>query len=233
MIQILLAILAGLLTVGAPCILPILPILLGASVGQKSKSRPLFITFGFIVTFALAGLFLSLLVSRFHFSADSLRHVAVIALALFGLFMLWPLPFELLTAKLSGLINQAQQTASRAGSGNFGGFVLGVMLGIIWTPCAGPVLGSILTLIATQTKLTQASVLLLAYALGAGIPMLVISYGSQWITAKIRVLANHARLVQQIFGAIIILWALAIYLGYDLIIQAKIIEHYPGLTPTF
>src|SRR3990167_10982184 len=97
MLQILFAILAGILTVGAPCILPLLPILLGASVGQKSKTRPLFIALGFIVTFSLAGLFLSFLVIKLDIAPDLLRNIAVLALAIFGVFLIWPNPFELLT----------------------------------------------------------------------------------------------------------------------------------------
>src|SRR3990167_9498266 len=200
MLQILFAILAGILTVGAPCILPLLPILLGASVGQKSKTRPLFIALGFIVTFAILGLLLSYIVTRFMIAPDALRKAAVFALGIFGLFMIWPSPFEWLTTKLNPLINKANQTASRAGTGNFGGFVLGIMLGIIWTPCAGPVLGSILTLIATQTNLTQAGILLFAYAVGAGIPMLIIAYGSQYVTTKIKSIARYSSRLQQIFG---------------------------------
>ena len=82
MIQIFFAILAGILTVGAPCILPLLPILLGASVGQQSKARPLFIALGFIFTFSVVGLTLSLLVNRFHFSPQVIRQIAIFALAL-------------------------------------------------------------------------------------------------------------------------------------------------------
>jgi cytochrome c-type biogenesis protein len=231
MLQILIAILAGILTIGAPCILPLLPILLGASVGQQSKTRPLFITLGFIITFAVVGLTLSFLITRFGLSPDILRRIAVFALGIFGLFMLWPKPFELLTLRLSGLINKANTTSQQAGSGNFGGFVLGIMLGVIWTPCAGPVLGSILTLIATSTDVARASILLVAYAVGAGIPMLIIAYGGQYITTRVRVFAHYATRVQQIFGLLIITLAILMYFQYDTLLQAKLLEKYPNLFP--
>ncbi len=228
MIQILLAILAGIFTIGAPCILPLLPILLGASVGQKSKTRPLFITLGFILTFSAVGLLLSVIISRFNFSPNGLRQAAIFALALFGLFMVWPTPFEKLTQSMNGIINKANQTAGQAGSGNFGGLILGIMLGVIWTPCAGPVLGSILTLIATQTDLPKAGILLFAYAIGAGIPMLIIAYGSQLVTTKIRAIAQYAGRLQQIFGLLIILLALAMYFQYDSLLQARLLDLLPG-----
>jgi len=233
MLQILFAILAGILTVGAPCILPILPILLGASVAQKSRTRPLFIALGFILTFAIFGLLLSYIVSRFMIAPDVLRKIAVFALGIFGLFMIWPSPFERLTTKLNPLLNKANQKAGQAGTGNFGGFVLGVMLGAIWTPCAGPILGSILTLIATQTDTARAAILLIAYAIGAGIPMVLIAYGGQYITTKVRWLAQYSRRIQQIFGVLILLLAIAMFYQYDLVLQAKLLDKFPSIFPKF
>lgn len=228
MIELLLALLAGMLTIGAPCILPMLPILLGASVGQTSKSRPIFIVLGFILTFGVLGLFLSILTNLFHFEPSTLRTAAVVLLALFGLFMLWPRPFERLTVRMNSLINRANQVGQAAGQGNLGGFVLGLTLGIVWTPCAGPVLGAILTLVATQTDLSRAGILLFAYAVGAGIPMLLIAFGSQYLTTKIKLIAHYSRLIQRIFGIIIILVALSIYFQYDTVIQAKLLAAFPA-----
>ncbi len=226
MLEILFALLAGILTIGAPCILPMLPILLGSSIGQQSKTRPLFISLGFVVMFAVVGLVLSFAVTQFSFAPDSLRIIATIALALFGLFMIWPTPFEKLTSHLSKFTTQAQQLSNKAGTGNLSGFILGLVLGLIWTPCAGPVLGSILTLIATRANIAHAGILLIAYAIGAGIPMLVIAYGGQLITTRVRSLLPYTTRIQQIFGVIIIALAAAIYFQYDTIIQAKILEHY-------
>lgn len=226
MIEILFAVLAGILTIGAPCILPLLPILLGSSVGHTNKTRPLFITVGFIVMFTIVALTLSYLVTALHFSPDLLRNIAIIALGLFGLFMLWPTPFEKLTSYLTRFSTKATALSTKAGNGNFGGFILGLILGLIWTPCAGPILGSILTLIATQTNLAQAGILLVAYAIGAGIPMLLIAYGGQLITTKVRAIVPYATRIQQIFGVIIIVVAVAIFFRYDQVIQAAILEQF-------
>jgi cytochrome c biogenesis protein CcdA len=132
-----------------------------------------------------------------------------------------------LTGYFTGLLTSAQTIGRQAGTGNWGGFVMGLVLGIIWTPCAGPVLGSILTLIATQTDLAQASILLVAYAVGAGIPLLVIGYASQWVTTRVSSLARHAKTMQQVFGVLILLLAAAMFYGYDLEIQQKLLELYP------
>ena len=233
MLQILLALLAGILTIAAPCILLPLPILFGASVGQQSKTRPLFITLGFVVTFAVLGLSLNFLIQHLGLSPNALRNGAAAVLAIFGLFMIWPTPFEKLTARMSGLVTKAGQTGQSAGSGNFGGFVIGIIIGVVWAPCAGPILGSILTLIAQQKSLVQASILLIAYAVGAGIPMLAIAYGGQALTTKVRGIAKYSARLQQVFGVIIILLALAIYFQYDTLIQAKLLEFLPAINPKY
>lgn len=228
MIQILFAVLAGILTVAAPCILPMLPILLGASVGHQNKQRPLLIVAGFIVSFAAASLVLSAIVSHLGLSQNALRDIAVIVLAVFALFMIWPRPFELLTLKMSGTINKAGQAGQ--GNGNMSGLVLGLVLGIIWTPCAGPILASILALIALQGNSTRSVVLLIAYALGAGIPMLIIAYGSQYITTKVRFIARYATLIQQIFGVLVLLLAVAMFFQYDTLIINNLTAYFPQST---
>ncbi len=225
MLQIIFAFLAGILTIAAPCILPMLPILLGASVGQESKQRPLLIVLGFIVSFSAASLLLSTIIQNLGLSPDVLRNIAVFALAVFAIFMIWPKPFELLTLKLSGTINKAGHVGEN--KGNMGGLILGLVLGIIWTPCAGPVLASILVLIATQGSSMKSAILLLAYAIGAGLPMLVIAYGSQYITNKVRWLARYSVRLQQIFGVLILLLAVAMFYQFDTKIQAALVSRFP------
>ncbi len=226
MLQVIFAFLAGVLTIGAPCILPMLPIILGASIGYSSRTRPLFITLGFITTFSLAGLTLSVIVQKLMVPPDLLRNIAVVGLAIFGLLMLFPKIFEVLAQRLSGFSTAAQQISQKAGNKNFGGFVLGVILGLIWTPCAGPVLGSILTLIAVQSDFGKAAILLLAYSAGAGMPMLAVAYGGQAITTKVRSIVKYANFIQKVFGGIILLLAITMYFQYDIKLQAKILEYY-------
>lgn len=226
MIQILFAFLAGILTIAAPCILPMLPIILGASIGHKSRLRPLFIVLGFVVSFAAASLLLSALVTHLGLSQNFIRNIAIVMLLIFAFFMIWPLPFELLTAKLSGFINKASEVGSSR-KGYSGAFLLGLVLGIVWTPCAGPVLGTILTLVATEGTTGKASILVLVYALGAGVPMMLIAYGSQWLTTKIRGLVKYSARLQQVFGVLILLLAVAMYFQYDTIIENKLTAFFP------
>lgn len=226
MIELLFAILAGILTIAAPCTLPVLPILLGASIGRSSQLRPAMIALGFVVSFSAVALLLGALTRLFDFDPNVLREAAAVLLLGFGLLMLWPAPFEWLSIRLNGSFNLgAAGGAQREGA--LGGLVLGTTLGLVWTPCAGPVLGSILTLVATSKNLGWAGTLLIAYAIGAAIPMLAIAYGGQAATTRVRSLARISPRLQQGFGVVVIAFALAAYFQYDTLIVAWLTGFYP------
>lgn len=229
MIEIALALAAGLLTAGAPCILPLLPVLLGASIGQKDRWRPLFLAAGFILAFSGFAILFGSFPTVLGLSHDTLRKVSVILLAGFGVLMLWPQPYEWLMARSSGLLSLADRIVPRAGTGHVGGLVLGLTLGVLWTPCAGPVLGSILTLIATSENLTRAALLLVAYAIGAGIPILLVAYGGQYATTEVRRFARYTPVLQRAFGAAVLLVALAFYTQYDTIVAVWLSALYPNI----
>jgi len=97
----------------------------------------------------------------------------------------------------------------------------------VWTPCAGPVLGTILTLVATQGTTGKASLLVIFYAIGAGVPMIIIAYGSQWLTSKVKSLVKYSVRLQQVFGVLIILLAVAMFFQYDTIIENKLTAFFP------
>ena len=228
MLNLLLALLAGVVTIAAPCTLPMLPILLGASVGHSSKLRPAMIAFGFVLSFSMVALLLGAITRLFDFDPNVLRTGAAILLLGFGLLMIWPAPFEWLSIRLNGLISTSPDGNAAPRQGNIGGFVLGTTLGLVWTPCAGPVLGSILTLIATSSSTGWASVLLVAYAIGAAIPMLAIAYGGQAVTTRVRGIAKISPRLQQGFGVVVIVFAVASWLQYDTLIVAWLTSFYPN-----
>jgi cytochrome c-type biogenesis protein len=224
MLNLVLALLAGVVTVAAPCTLPMLPILLGASVGQTSKARPAMIAAGFVLSFSLVALALGAITRVFDFDPNNLRNGAAALLVAFGLLMIWPAPFERLTSRIGGFT----RGNAAASQGVLGGFVLGTTLGLVWTPCAGPVLGSILTVVATSKDTAWAGLLLVVYAIGAGLPMLAIAYGGQAVTTRIRSVARIAPQLQQGFGVVVIAFAVASYFQYDTLIVAWLTGFYPN-----
>ena len=214
------AFVAGLLTIAAPCILPMLPIILGATLGSSSRLRPAFIVLGFILTFSAFTLVFSVFTRLAGLSALDLRNGSAVLIMLMGVALLWSAPFQILTARLPRL-------AGTGGDGHFGAFGVGAGLGLVWAPCAGPVLASILIFVATSPDWTTSLIMLLAYALGCGIPMLLIAYGGQYMTNKVRIVARHTELLQRMFGVLMVLTGLAILLNYDALIISKLTAFYP------
>lgn len=227
-----LALLAGLLTIASPCILPVMPILLGTSVERPSRVRPLFIVAGFILTFASFAMLLGAVSSTVHVAQQVLRNTGIGLLAISGLLRVWPRPYDWLVARLQPpleRIGAAVAPGVQAGSGNTGGFVLGMSLGAVWTPCAGPVLASILVLVVKAQDLGWSALLLTLYAIGAAIPMLAIIYGGHYMTQRVRLVSRYAERLQQVFGVLVMLTALAIYLQVDVLAYARIAAIFPSL----
>lgn len=214
------ALLAGILTIASPCVLPLLPILLGSSVERATRLRPLFVVTGFVSAFAGLGITLSLLSNLNETVHEAVRSTSVVLLVLFGLARIWPRPYDWLIARVGGPLQHIALLSGKTGNSNAGGFLLGISLGAIWTPCAGPVLASILVLAAKAQDLGQSSTLLLFYAIGAGIPMLAIAYGGQAISTHVRWINRYTPRLQQGFGGLLVLTALAIHFQYDILFYA-------------
>lgn len=225
------AMLAGLVTIAGPCILPLLPIILGTSTVRAHPARPLFIILGFILSFSVFGVLFAVFGRSLGISPDAFRYLAASIIALFGLLMLFPTLQESLFAKLQPLLGKLTPKTDVADQGLTSGFILGSSLGLVWTPCAGPVLGSILTLVAAKQNLAQAGVLLMAYALGAGLPMLVIAYGGQTAVQKVRSLAKYTTTLQRVFGLLIVLVAIGLFTGADRDVQSFLLMRFPWLFP--
>ncbi len=224
-----LALLAGVLTIASPCVLPILPIVLGSTLQRIDRIRPLFIVAGFVLTFAALGMLLASASQHIVIAHETLRQAGIVMLMLTGLFMLWRQPYEWVMARAGGFLNRIGPSAGTEQSGNLGGFLLGMSLGVVWTPCAGPVLASILVLVARAQDVGWSATLLILYAIGAGIPMLAIAYGGQFMATRVRVLARHTHRLQQMFGVLILLTALAIHFQYDVLIYARLADFFPTL----
>lgn len=224
----LLAFAAGLLTVAAPCVLPMLPVVLGASLTPGRRARPLFIALGFALAFCAVALAFASFQHVFGLSQDLLRDIGALLLGVFGLLMVWPQPFQRLSVLGSAVLNRVAGWGDRAGAGNIGGLVLGMTLGAVWTPCAGPVLASILAVIATEPATGHAALLLASYSVGAALPMLLIGYGGQAAAAKLRRVVPYTHRLQQGFGVLVVLVALATWLQYDSLIAAWLASVYPS-----
>ena len=227
-----LAFAAGLLTVAAPCVLPLLPVVLGATAAGGPGARPVFIAAGFALSFTVLALAFGSVQHLLGLDPQTVRDAAALLLVAFGLSMLWPGAFQRLAMAMSGVLGRVAALGDRAGPGWVGGLLVGASLGAVWTPCAGPVLATILTLVAAQTHWGASAGLLGLYALGAALPMLAIAYGGQWALARVRALAGHTHRLQQAMGVVVAAVGLLTFLQYDTLVTVWLSGFYPAVFST-
>lgn len=229
LLLIIFAFLGGFVTIASPCILPILPIVLSGSL-TGSKKRPMGIVTGFIISFTFFTLFLTAIIKATGLSADVLRNISVVIVFLFGVSLLLPKfqeATERLFSKLAGLIpNQNNPTNSK--SDFLAGILIGISLGLVWTPCVGPILASIITIAATSAVTMDAVLITFSYATGTAIPLLAITYGGRQLIQKVPALVTNTGKIQKAFGVLMILTALAIYFQFDRKFQSYILDRFPN-----
>jgi cytochrome c-type biogenesis protein len=226
-----LALLAGLATVASPCVLPVLPFLLGATVDKAagaSRRRPLLIVAGFVLSFSAFALALGAVSSAAQLAQETLRNAAIVLLGVSGLLRIWPRPWDLLVERIRPVWASLRGARADAVPKQGGAFVLGLSLGAVWTPCAGPVLASILALVVQAHDPVRAVRLVGLYALGAALPMLALIHGGQAIVQRVRGLARHAVVLQRAFGVLVLASAAAIWFQVD----TQLAAHIPSIFPT-
>ena len=204
---------AGIVTALSPCVLPVLPIVLA---GGATGRRPLAIVAGIVASFTVFTLFAAWLLGRLGLPQDLLRNLAIALLFLVSLTLLVPRVGELVARPLQVL------TRRRAGDLG-GGFLLGASLGLVFVPCAGPVLAAVTVIAANREVGLDGVLLTLAYATGAALPMLAIAFAGRRAAAVLRL---RAVTVRRAAGVLVGAAALAIALGADQELQTQI----PGYT---
>ena len=217
-----LAVLGGLLTVLSPCVLPILPIIVGRSL-QSHRFGPVALVGGLISGFAVAGSLLGLTVSGLSGLTNGIRMAALVLLLFLGLLAIFPN----WSYRLFGRLPVRRWSEKNTSIGLAGEFGLGTQLGLLWTPCAGPVLASILVLAAVNHQAIDAFGLLVAYGVGAGLPLLGIAYGSRAFSRRLLNLRSHSALLQRVGGVIVVTTAAAILLGWDVQLQLWLAPLFP------
>ncbi|MHB8421657.1 MAG: cytochrome c biogenesis protein DipZ [Leptospirales bacterium] len=211
-----LAVLAGVLTVLSPCILPILPALLSTSVSSRNPHRPFWIVLGLGFSFALFGTTFAVFKTFLGLSNGTLRDVALLVLLFFAISLLVPRLWEHLGSRISTFVQKAPWMSRLSGeSGPVGTMLLGGALGLVWAPCAGPILGIILTLATVQASFLKTFLLMGSYALGASIPMLMIGYGGQRFAKKVIRFRSVGSVAPKILGVLTLGAVVGLYFNLD------------------
>jgi len=211
------AFVAGVVTAISPCVLPVLPIVLaGGATGGRRRSYA--IVAGLVASFTAFTLAATALLSALGLPDDLLRNIAIAVVLLVGLSLLVP--------PLSRLFERPFQALGRRRPGDAGGgFLLGASLGLLFTPCAGPVIAAVAVLAATSRFSVESVLVTLSYALGAGVVLLLFALAGQ-SGMKLQGLRRRAPQVRQALGAVIAGAAVLMIFGLDL----RLATYVPGYT---
>lgn len=223
-----LSMVAGSLTTLSPCVFPLLPLVLGGAV-QSNPLAPLAMGAGMTASFAGIGLLLGALGPALGVDADSVRTVGAALLIAFGLVMLVPVLNERFTQAVTPIASSAQAASSRLNAGSLlGALALGGLLGLVWSPCSGPLLASALTLVASEGGAGRGAFILGLFGLGAAVPLMAAAYASRsgFVRARGWVL-THAETLKKVFGGLIVAAGVAILTGADKWLEAQVLNVLP------
>jgi cytochrome c-type biogenesis protein len=219
---------AGSLTTLSPCVFPILPLVAGGAM-QGNRLAPLAMGAGMVASFAIMGVLVGALGGALGIDSDTIRNAGAVLLIAFGVVMLVPALNNRFTRLMTPLAGLASTASNRVeGSSLAGAFVLGALLGMVWSPCSGPLLASALTLVATKGDAADGAFILGLFGLGAAVPLVAIAYATRAGFARSRdwVLA-HIGALKQGFAVLILLVGIAILVGADKWLEAQITQRLP------
>ncbi|OGT91833.1 MAG: cytochrome C biogenesis protein [Gammaproteobacteria bacterium RIFOXYD12_FULL_61_37] len=223
-----LAFAAGGLSTLSPCVLPLVPILAGAAAASH-RLGPLALAAGLSLSFTVVGLFVASLGAALGIGQGPFRDIAALILIAFGILLLSSRLQASFAALLSGLSSAGNGLLSRLRLEGLGGqFLLGLLLGIAWSPCVGPTLGAAITLASRGESLPQAALAMALFGLGAGLPLLLLGLASREAMLRLRGgLAAAGLLGKRLLGGLLLILGAAILSGADKLFEAWVLRSAP------
>jgi cytochrome c-type biogenesis protein len=222
------AFLAGTLTILSPCVLPLLPIVLGTAASQ-SKYGPLALGAGVVISFVTVGLFVALVGFSIGLDGGFFRSVAAAILVLIGLVMVSPVLQSRFAIVCGPVANWGHaRLAGFNAAGTTGQFGVGLLLGTVWSPCVGPTLGATSLLAAQGKDLGHVVATMAAFAIGVGVPLVLIGLVSRSALQNMRGRMMAAGSGFKIaLGLILVLLGGLILTGFDKAVETAVLDASP------
>jgi cytochrome c biogenesis protein CcdA/thiol-disulfide isomerase/thioredoxin len=213
---------AGAGTAVSPCVLPVLPIVLSAG-ATSGRRRPLGIVAGLVASFTFSTVALVYLIAALGLPNDLLRKAAIIVLLGFGITLLIP-P---LAARIEGFVSRLAAGAplKRGSDGFWSGTLVGASLGLVYAPCAGPILAGVITVSASQSFSVGRLLVAFSYGLGSAVVLYLLMLGGRRVTSR---LARRSGVMQMGMGAIMVVVAVLMIGNYDIKFENTIAKNAPA-----
>lgn len=223
-----LSFLAGLLTAISPCVLPALPLIVGSAT-QEHRHAPLAVALGMVLSFTVVGVFLATVGTTLGLDSDLVRSIAAIIIVVFGFVMISKRLQEYLQEILTPISNLV---GSRISTGRFKGLSgqlnLGILLGVVWSPCVGPTLGSAIGLASQGKSLIQSTTMMLLFGIGSTLPLVFIAYGSRKLFLSHRGnLLSFGQFSKPLLGMVLVIVGSSLFFGFDKSAEAKLVGFLP------
>jgi cytochrome c-type biogenesis protein len=224
-----LAFLAGLLSILSPCVLPLVPLVLGAAISEH-RFGPVALAAGLAVSFTGLGLLVALVGFSVGIDANVFRMVAAVVMIALGATLMLPV-FQVRLAAAGGPVaNWAEQTFGGFATSGLGGqFAVGLLLGAVWSPCVGPTLGAASLLASQGRDLGQVAATMTMFGIGAGLPMMLLGLVSRARLARMRDwMLSAGRNGKVALGLLFVVVGIAIVTGLDKRLETVLVDASPA-----
>ena len=226
MLNMFLAYVAGIVSIISPCVLPLLPIIIVSSLNAHKKG-PLALALGLVISFTAVGLFIATIGLSLGLNQFTLQKISAVILIVFGLVMVSSSLYQRFSSATS---NKMSGFNSKIASMNFdslkGQFILGLLLGTVWTPCVGPTLGSAISLATQGQQVTYAAFIMFSFALGVVTPVVAMSFMSQKAMHNLKnKLMKKSDVIKKVLGLLFIILGLLLITDTMVVIENFFINH--------
>lgn len=223
-----LGLIAGALSTLSPCVLPLLPVLIASAVNAH-RWGVVVLGLGLALSYMIVGIFLATLGASLGLDPETFRTAGAVVLAIFGLILLVPKLQALFARATSTFSNSGNQLLARVNCGGLPGqFFVGILLGVVWSPCVGPTLGAATTLASQGKSLGQVGLLMLIFGVGAAAPLVLLGSLSRATLLKFRGrLLSGGKYGKQLLGLFILGLGIMIATRVDKSFEAWILDHTP------
>ncbi|KQP34630.1 cytochrome C biogenesis protein [Methylobacterium sp. Leaf102] len=224
-----LAFLAGLLSVLSPCVLPLLPLVLGAA-SSEHRYGPVALAGGLALAFVAIGLFVATIGFGLGLDTDVFRKGAALLLVGLGFVLMLPAAQTRLAVAAGPLSDRVQARFGGVSSTGLGGqFGVGLLLGAVWSPCVGPTLGAASLLAAQGRDLAAVALTMVTFGLGAGLPLVVLGTLSRATLLRWRGrMMGLGQGLKAVLGLILAATGLAILTGLDKVLETALVDASPA-----